>query len=280
MNLPELIKMADLRPSDVNKMSMGDISVAHAANWIRGECRSKAVDYMLRRMCLDKMAGEIEADHSSVTKSMILSGSFDMGPLRPGVYFLIRKKEIVYVGQAKVPGARINQHKKNKVFERAFVLSVPMSSLNTVESYFISKMKPILNVVGNPLYKGVNPGIVRRVVVQDFNCGGFSKRVFLKRLNNIISEADLFSRQSLDINVYYPELYLVDGAYNFEPGTAVLVNGELVYNFDGKYYSGGRESEMTGTELFRVNGRYFSCVRRNRATPIDCTDKIKEYHDV
>lgn len=64
---------------------------------------------------------------------------------QPGVYFLCKNNEVVYVGQSVSIHGRIQSHKHNKNFDRVYLLPIPESELNQIESAFIHYLKPPLN---------------------------------------------------------------------------------------------------------------------------------------
>lgn len=60
-----------------------------------------------------------------------------------GIYFLCRGNKVTYVGQAMRSGVRIAQHVADgRQFDRAYILPVPLSALDSVESAFINVLKP------------------------------------------------------------------------------------------------------------------------------------------
>lgn len=63
----------------------------------------------------------------------------------PGVYFLISKGDVVYVGQSKNVHVRINRHVVDKVFDVALYLPVAAPDLDRVEAHWINKLKPKYN---------------------------------------------------------------------------------------------------------------------------------------
>lgn len=66
-----------------------------------------------------------------------------------GIYFLVHKGEVVYVGQSQNIYARIQAHKteNKKKFDRIFVSVVkdPFIDLSVIEKHFILKLKPKYN---------------------------------------------------------------------------------------------------------------------------------------
>lgn len=63
---------------------------------------------------------------------------------QPGIYFLCKGEDVVYVGQSVTPSSRIATHSQdaNKDFDRVYLLPVPESELNNVEAAFIHHIKP------------------------------------------------------------------------------------------------------------------------------------------
>lgn len=66
----------------------------------------------------------------------------------PGVYFLICRGAVVYVGQSISPTRRIGDHigEGLKAFDEVFVLDTPQPALNQVEAAFIAVLKPKYNM--------------------------------------------------------------------------------------------------------------------------------------
>jgi len=62
-----------------------------------------------------------------------------------GVYFLCLKGEVVYVGQSVTPSSRVSSHNqdKQKDFDTVYLLPVPQSELDDVESAFIYHLMPV-----------------------------------------------------------------------------------------------------------------------------------------
>jgi hypothetical protein len=64
-----------------------------------------------------------------------------------GIYFLVHDDEVVYVGQSVNPTGRIATHTadERKQFDRAYMVPVPLSRLDDVESALIRLLRPRLN---------------------------------------------------------------------------------------------------------------------------------------
>lgn len=69
-------------------------------------------------------------------------------PETSGIYFLIKGDTVVYVGQSKNVYSRIRRHLDTKVFDKINVIACEESELNRLESMYIRKFSPVLNVVG------------------------------------------------------------------------------------------------------------------------------------
>lgn len=65
----------------------------------------------------------------------------------PGVYFLIKDNETVYIGQSVRPSTRLYEHYGNpsKKFDHAIVIAVERDDLSLLEGALIRKYRPPLN---------------------------------------------------------------------------------------------------------------------------------------
>ncbi len=63
-----------------------------------------------------------------------------------GIYFLVCKNKVVYVGQGVNCGSRSLSH-QDKEFDHVFVMPCPRAELNRVEAAFISVLKPQYNAI-------------------------------------------------------------------------------------------------------------------------------------
>jgi len=63
----------------------------------------------------------------------------------PCIYFLVKDDKVIYVGQTTNLPARLIQHEKDKVYSRAFYITVPRRELDRVERDFIHILQPRLN---------------------------------------------------------------------------------------------------------------------------------------
>lgn len=66
-----------------------------------------------------------------------------------GIYFLINKHKIVYVGKTKVGFSRIAQHIKDKEFDSFNYFECIEEELDSLETYYIIKFKPKYNKSAN-----------------------------------------------------------------------------------------------------------------------------------
>lgn len=64
------------------------------------------------------------------------------------VYVLIRAGEVVYVGQSVALYTRVEDHRRNKVFDSLWYYPVPLALLDQVEGALIRALRPPLNSGG------------------------------------------------------------------------------------------------------------------------------------
>lgn len=78
-----------------------------------------------------------------------VAGMLRVAEPRPGVYFLILDREVVYVGQSQDVPERLKAHRKEarKAFDYALYMPCPSDSLLDVEAYWITKLRPKHNGV-------------------------------------------------------------------------------------------------------------------------------------
>jgi hypothetical protein len=65
----------------------------------------------------------------------------------PGIYFLLKEGNLVYVGKSINIHARVMQHRdiKDKDFDEVILMPVPEDELSRIENYYIGLLKPPLN---------------------------------------------------------------------------------------------------------------------------------------
>jgi predicted GIY-YIG superfamily endonuclease len=89
---------------------------------------------------------------AKLDKEYILSKSIPALP-KCGIYFLIKGKEIVYVGQSIHIPRRLKEHRKGKDFNRIFFIKCRPGDLDDLEKYYIREFVPRLNKQLNKLPK-------------------------------------------------------------------------------------------------------------------------------
>lgn len=65
-----------------------------------------------------------------------------------GIYFLFADNELVYVGQSMDVLGRISQHHGCKPFDRLAIIECHRSELDRIESHYINKFRPRMNIRG------------------------------------------------------------------------------------------------------------------------------------
>jgi len=74
-----------------------------------------------------------------------------------GVYFLLAAGEIVYVGQSIDCARRLNEHMNDptKTFDSFHVIECPESALSEMESRYMAKFRPPLNIMLSATARGL-----------------------------------------------------------------------------------------------------------------------------
>jgi excinuclease UvrABC nuclease subunit len=93
----------------------------------------------------------------TLEKEYIISRSFPKpdvfggGCPKSGVYFLIRAGEIVYIGKSVNLRGRLNTHRREKDFDRVYILECDGDFHLSIHEYnHIRKFRPVLNIPLNP----------------------------------------------------------------------------------------------------------------------------------
>tara|TARA_R110002012_G_scaffold306394_1_gene511074 strand:- start:226 stop:921 length:696 start_codon:yes stop_codon:yes gene_type:complete len=86
----------------------------------------------------DALGIELLSSNSIVEKSKAFN------PV-PGIYFLIKDSEVVYVGQSINVYSRVNTHSQDKDFNKIHVLPCGIEELDDLESAYIHHLHPRLN---------------------------------------------------------------------------------------------------------------------------------------
>lgn len=91
-----------------------------------------------------------QSKKSDIPKAIQHISGLQRAPLfAPGVYFLVSRGDVVYVGQSISPTRRIGDHISEgiKSFDDVFVLDTPRPALDQVEAAFIALLKPKYNLL-------------------------------------------------------------------------------------------------------------------------------------
>lgn len=106
------------------------------------------IDAMFRAS--DAAAGREEDPHLArlftLEASTIVARSQKWGDKFAGIYFLIKDREIVYVGQSMNVAARVSQHKKTRDFDSWSWIPCDTQDLLDLERAYIRKFRPELNM--------------------------------------------------------------------------------------------------------------------------------------
>jgi len=97
----------------------------------------------------DSVVVHVDRDGWSVSdwdEDRIITASISAPPKICGVYFLIKDREIVYVGQSVDVFLRVSQHRSIKEFDSFSYIHVEREHLSAIERHFIDSFDPKLNV--------------------------------------------------------------------------------------------------------------------------------------
>jgi hypothetical protein len=116
-----------------------------------GQARMRATEAIAREHCVPEAEAElikVSKDPLSVIRKMRKVRRFKSESLDGFVYFLVHKKEIVYVGQTIQLTQRIGSHKKDKTFDHALYFKCNRLDMDRLESALIAALMPQYNRVG------------------------------------------------------------------------------------------------------------------------------------
>jgi len=94
-------------------------------------------------LALSKASYELTGK-SLLYEAEIVAGGFDIGSTS-GVYFLIYRDKVVYVGQSVDVGSRVRQHVGMKEFDKYAYIPCPQAMLIKLESLYIHVLRPPYN---------------------------------------------------------------------------------------------------------------------------------------
>ena len=149
-------KRATHCPSCRKRYVKGEVDL-HVATALDEYCsRRQRRAQLLAHFLVDSAVGEILDDTRLLTNDEIQIGSvaIDYKPTASGVYFLLRKGVVVYVGQAKNVKARLRAHTADpeKDFDAYAWVRCEIEHLDTLEALYIMTLRPEQNKRHPSLY--------------------------------------------------------------------------------------------------------------------------------
>jgi excisionase family DNA binding protein len=89
------------------------------------------------------------SDQTLMDEAEIVSASVSLRASESGIYFLIKGRKVVYVGQSRNVIVRLAQHVKDskKVFDAWVWFPCPRGKLSRLETVYIKKFKPKLDLL-------------------------------------------------------------------------------------------------------------------------------------
>lgn len=116
----------------------------------------------------------------------IIGGAVHCTKIKPQIYFLIDKKEIVYIGSSIQFGGRLIQHlRSEKVFTHYFLLDCGIDEMEILEYRYINKFNPKYNVRMLPY----DYAPIEKITPPS----GLSRKKFIKFVNDLNLPKDEFN---------------------------------------------------------------------------------------
>lgn len=99
-----------------------------------------------------RATGVLPVDATDRCRSAILLAAVPVESVWCGVYFLIHRNQIVYVGMSTNVGARLREHRRDKTkdFDEFSFMPCPIDEAARMEVFYIEKLNPKYNVKDNP----------------------------------------------------------------------------------------------------------------------------------
>lgn len=164
----------------------------------------------------ERSASDQELINSVLKTSREYWNSTDRGA---GVYLLMERGELIYVGSSKNVDKRLREHRQNgRQFDCAHVISCPIEHAITIESQLIKRLEPSENIRGLPhraateraRHAITKQDLSRLLISADAATGSASDRGFDRSLSNVVmSEED--AAVALNLSVRSLQRLRVDG---------------------------------------------------------------------
>lgn len=85
-------------------------------------------------------------DDGLLTEGDIIDRAEPKPASRPGIYFLIKNYEIIYIGKSCAVDRRISEHMESRDFDAWYWIACPKKDLNELERIYLNKFMPHLNI--------------------------------------------------------------------------------------------------------------------------------------
>lgn len=126
------------------------------------------------------------------------------------VYFLIKNKEVVYVGQTKKGITRPLAH-KDKEYDTIYIKYCDIEQLDCLEDFYILKYKPIYNKECNSAIRYGLQRVIQKIK-KEFNAPKFNLwklKTILKQLN--IKPYNMYNMEVISVFEYYDIVNFLKG---------------------------------------------------------------------
>jgi len=164
-----------------------------------------------------------------------------------GIYFLFYKEELIYIGQSVNILARIEQHKKDKVFDTFCFKRVDKRRLDSVEKECIQYYMPKLNDIhnSNKVFKEVDVNILQ-------NTAKYENGLMVININNNILKSEIVFIKQRKGYFKYNFRDIKAEFYNTN-GSAIIKEYSFYVKFKTKTYifkpQGGNVWKMENIEI-------------------------------
>jgi hypothetical protein len=131
-------------PLSGRRFNLGD-------NFVKARAESMSANIVLQDRAR-QANGVVSSSGGGWRLEDILLASVDVSSAWCGVYFLIKDKEVVYVGMSTNVGGRLREHRrdKSKTFDKFSYMPCPADEAARLEVHYIETLKPRYNLKDNP----------------------------------------------------------------------------------------------------------------------------------
>ena len=101
----------------------------------------------------------------------IVENSVSKAGLISGVYFLLKDKELVYIGSSSNIHKRLAEHSTEKDYDSYYILPTPINKRYGIETEYIKLFNPPLNVTNSPKEEELTMDYIPKQITLTRKCG-------------------------------------------------------------------------------------------------------------